>query len=108
MGTTLKDLRRLLEKSLQWERDDSGKHIRYRFIVNGRTVAETHYSHSWGGSEQISDKMLIQMAKEMRCDLKTLKSLLQGNESSIKDYYKGLFQRGHISQKEYNDLCGKR
>ena len=105
MGTSLKDLRNLLEKFLQWECDDSGKHIRYRFKVNGRTVAETHYSHSWRGTDQISNKMLMQMALEMRCSLGTLKSLLQGKESSKKNYYEELFNRGHISQDEYIDLC---
>src|SRR5947209_3181564 len=106
MGTSLKDLRNLLEKFLQWERDDSGKHIRYRFIVNGRTVAETHYSHSWSGNQQIDNKMLMKMASEMRCSLGTLKSLLQG-KASKKDYYEELFKRGHISQEEYIDLCRK-
>ena len=107
MGTSLKDLRNLLEKILGWERDDSGKHIRYRLIVNGRTVAETHYSHSWRGTDQIDNTMLFKMAKEMRCSLGTLKSLLQGKESSKIDYYEELFRAGHISRKECDDLCGK-
>ena len=108
MGISLKDLRYLLEKFLQWECDDSGKHIRYRLIVNGRTVAETHYSHSWRGSEQIGNEMLMRMAKEMRCSLKTLKSLLQGHESSKKEYYEELFRGDHISRKECDDLCSKK
>lgn len=108
MGKALKDLKYLLEKILQWDYDKSGRHPRYRFIVNDRIVAATHYSHSWSGNVQISDTMLTQIAREMHCDLKTLKSMLQGNESSIKDYYKGLVQRGHLSQKEYDDLCGNR
>jgi len=105
MGLTLKDLKDLLEKDLHWEYDKSGTHPRYRFIVNGRIVAATHYSHSWSGRDQISYKMLMLIANQMHCDLKTLKALLQDKKPPIKDYYKGLLQRGLITPEEYNSLC---
>ncbi len=106
MGTIVRDLRRLLEKVLQCERDESGKHIRYRFVVNGRLVAQTHYSHSWRGNEQIDDKMLKNQAEQMRCNLKTWKLLLLG-QASKQDYLGELLKGGHISQVEYDELCGK-
>lgn len=108
MGTIVRDLKRLLEKDLRCECDESGKHIRYRFIVNGRTVGQTHYSHSWRGTEQIDNTMLIRQAKEMRCSLSTWKSLLQGKASSKKDYFEELLDGGHISREEYDDLCRTR
>ncbi len=108
MSMILKDLKDLLEKDLHWEYDKSGRHPRYRFILNGRIVAATHYSHSWRGSTPIGYNMMIKIADQMHCDLKTLKSLLQRDESAKKDYYKLLFQRALITQEEYNELCGKK
>lgn len=105
MSMILQDLKDLLEKDLRWEYDKSGTHPRYRFIVNGKTVAATHYSHSWRGSTQISYSMMTRIADQMHCDLKTLKSLLRGDKSAKKDYYKGLLQRGHITQEECDELC---
>ena len=89
MGMILQDLKDLLEKDLHWDYDKSGKHPRYRFILNGRIVAATHYSHSWNDHEQIGHDMLKIIAKQMHCDLKTLKSLLRSDESAKEDYYKG-------------------
>lgn len=107
MGLSLKDLRNLLEKDLQWECDASGKHIRYRFIVNGRIVAATHYSHSWRGNDQVNDLMLSRIANQMHCSLKTLKSLLQDKRPRIHNYFEELLQGNHISKEEYDELCKK-
>ncbi len=101
----LQDLKDLLEKDLRWEYDKSGTHPRYRFILNGKTVAATHYSHSWKGKTQISYDMLKLIAGQMQCDLKTLKALLRGDESAKKEYYQGLLQRGRITQEECDALC---
>lgn len=104
MGTTIKDLRYLLEQVLQCERDESRSHIYYFLRVNGRIVAQTHYSHSWRGNTQIDDSMLSKQAQEMRCSNRTWKLLLQGRASK-EDYFKDLLQRGHITQQEFEKLC---
>lgn len=108
MGMILQDLKDLLEKDLHWDYDKSMRHPRYRFIVNGRTVAETHYSHSWRDRTQINYDMMSLIAEQMHCDMKTLKSLLRGDKSAKKDYYKGLLQRGLLNQKECDTLCGNK
>lgn len=46
MPASVKDLRHLLERVLQCERDESRSHIFYYLKVNGRIIAQTHYSHS--------------------------------------------------------------
>lgn len=105
MGISVKDLRRLLEKVLQCERDETGKHIRYRFKVNGRTVGQTHYSHSWGDSEQIDNIMLNLQAKEMKCSSSALWKKLLSGQASKEDYFTDLLKNGHISQEEFDILC---
>ena len=92
----------------QWEYDKSGTHPRFRFILNNRIVAETHYSHSWRDNTQISYDMMKLIAEQMYCDMKTLKSLLRGDKSAKDDYYKGLLQRKRITQEEYDALCQKK
>jgi len=67
----------------------------------------THYSHSWRGNTQIDNQMLNLIAKEMRCSLRTLKSLLQDKKPPIHDYFEELLQGNHISQEEYIELCKK-
>ncbi|SRR6266566_9566275 len=104
MGTSVRDLKYLLETVLQCECDESRSHIRYSLKVNGRIVAQTHYSHSWRGNKQIDDSMLSLQAKEMRCSNRTWKLLLLG-QTSKEVYFKELLQRGHISQEEFNVLC---
>lgn len=104
----LQDLKDLLNKELRWEYEKSGTHPRYRFIVNGRVVAATHYSHSWRDNTEISYNMMKLIAEQMHCDLKTLKSLLRGDESAKNNYYEGLLQRGLITQEECNALCKKK
>lgn len=107
MGTSLRDLQYLLEKVLRCERVDAGKHIRYYFKVNGRVVAQTHYSHSWRGNTQIDNSMVSMQAREMRCSTKTWRLLLEGKVSK-EAYFQELFQSGHISQEEFDDLRKKR
>src|SRR5260370_37176346 len=79
MGTTLKDLKFLLEMVLQCEREEGRRHTKYflwscltdavrrraaslarpiaRYFlkVNGRIVAWTFYSRSWKSSTEIDD-----------------------------------------------------
>ena|SRR5579884_906883 len=107
MGTSINDLRNLLERVLRCERDDSGDHIRYTLKVNGRVVAKTKYSHSWRGSTQISAAMLSKQASDMRCSNKLWKALLQGRASK-EDYFRELLQNGHITPEEYDILCKTR
>jgi len=57
------------------------------------------------GNSQIDDSMLSLHAKQMRCSKRTLKKLLS-DQASKEDYFKELLQGGHISQEEYNVLCG--
>lgn len=104
MGASVKDLRFLLETVLRCERDESRSHIRYFLKVNGRIVAQTHYSHSWRGNTQIDDSMLSKQAQEMRCSNKTWKLLLQ-SRASKEDYFRELLQKGHINQEEFEILC---
>lgn len=106
MGVSVRDLRYLLENVLQCERKDAGDHIRYTFIVNGRVVARTKYSHSWRGNMQINDAMLSLMARQMLCSNRTWKSLLLGKVSK-EAYFRELLQNGHISQEEFDMLCEK-
>lgn len=103
MGTSLRDLQYLLERVLRCERDNTGKHVRYFFKVNGRVVAQTHYSHSWRGNTQLDNSMLSMQAKEMRCSLKTWRLLLEGRASK-EAYFRELRQNGFISQQEFDDL----
>ena len=107
MGTSLRDLQYLLEKVLRCERVDAGKHIKYYLKVNGRVVAQTHYSHSWRGNTQIDNSMVSMQAKEMRCSAKTWRLLLEGKVPK-EVYFNELFQNGYVSQEEFDDLCKKR
>jgi hypothetical protein len=104
MPASVKDLRHLLERVLQCERDESRSHIFYYLKVNGRIIAQTHYSHSWRGNTQIDDSMLSKQAQEMRWSNKTWKLLLQ-SRASKEDYFRELLQKGHISQEEFDVLC---
>lgn len=104
MGTSINDLKYLLERVLRCEPDKSGDHIRYTLKVNNRIIAKTKYSHSWRGSMQISAQMLSKQASDMRCSNQTWKALLLGQVSK-EIYFKELQQNGHISQEEYDILC---
>ena len=106
MGASVKDLRYLLETVLQCERNEAGNHIRYMFKVNDRIVARTKYSHSWRGNMQINDSMLSLMARQMQCSNRTWKLLLLG-QLPKEAYFRELLQNGHISQEEFEGLCGK-
>ncbi|SRR5258708_16390070 len=107
MGTSIKDLKYLLEKVLRCECDAKGDHIRYTLKVNGRIIAKTKYSHSWRGSKQIDDSMLSKQATDMRCSNRTWKLLLLG-QASKEVYFRELLQNGHISQEEFDVLCRTR
>jgi hypothetical protein len=107
MGTTLKDLKVLLEKVLQCEREEGRRHTQYFLKVNGRIVASTFYSRSWKGSTQIDDSILNLVAKEMKCSSTGLwKRLLVGQVTKDR-YFQDLRDHGHITQEEYEILCGK-
>jgi hypothetical protein len=106
MGKSIRDLKSLLETVLRYEPDESSHHIRYTLKVNGRIVAQTHISHSRRGNERVDDSMLLLHAREMRCSLGTLKSLLQGQKLK-EDYFRELLQKGHINEEEYGLLCKK-
>ena len=107
MGTTLKDLKNFLEKVLQCEREEGRRHTKYFLKVNGRIVASTFYSRSWKNSTQIDDSTVKLQAKEMKCSSSILwKSLLAG-QASKDEYFRDLRDHGHISEEEYNILCGK-
>lgn len=104
MGISVRDLKYFLETILQCERDDSGDHSRYFLRVNGRIVAQTHYSHSWRGNKQIDDSMLSLQAKQMRCSNRTWKMLLTG-KATKEDSFKELFEKGYINKEEFDILC---
>lgn len=104
MGTSVRDLRYLVEKVLRCECDETGDHIRFALKVNGRVIAKTKYSHSWRGSKQIDDSMLSKQAADMRCSNRTWKLLLSG-QASKEVYFKELLKNGHINQKENDILC---
>ncbi len=107
MGTTLKDLKFLLEKVLQCKREEGRRHTQYFLEVNGRIVASTFYSRSWKSSTQIDDSILYLVAKEMKCSSTGLwKRLLVGQVSKDR-YFQDLRDHGHISHEEYIILCGK-
>ncbi len=104
MGTSLRDLRTLLETVLQFDRDESRNHIRYFLRVNDRVVAETHYSHSWRGSTQIDDSTVSKQSRQLKCSSpKFLRRLLAG-EAGKKDYLDDLLKNKHISQEEFDTL----
>lgn len=98
MGTSLRDLRTLLETVLQFDRDESRNHIRYFLWVNDRVVAETHYSHSWRGSTQIDDSTVSKQSRQLKC------SSPKAGEAGRKDYLDDLLKNKHISQEEFDTL----
>jgi hypothetical protein len=107
MGTTLKDLKFLLERVLQCELEEGRRHTQYFLKVNGRIVASTFYSRSWKSSTQIDDSIVNLVAKEMKCSSVGLwKKLLVGQVSKEK-YFEDLRDHGHITYEEYNILCRK-
>lgn len=107
MGTTLKDLKDLLEKVLQCQLEEGRRHTQYFLKVNGRIVASTFYSRSMTKSTQIDDKILGDVAKEMKCSsLGLWKKLLVGQVTREK-YFEDLRDHGHITPEEYDILCGK-
>ena len=106
MGTTLKDLKTLLERVLQCELEEGRRHTQYFLKVNGRIVASTFYSRSWKGSTQVDDSIMKLVAKEMKCSSSGLwKKLLLGQVSKDR-YFQDLRDHGHITQEEYMILCG--
>lgn len=106
MGTTLKDLRTLLERVLQCELEEGRRHTQYFLKVNGRIVASTFYSRSWKSSTQIDDSIMKLVAKEMKCSSSGLwKKLLLGQVPKDR-YFQDLREYGHITQEEYIMLCG--
>lgn len=108
MGTTLKDLKDLLEKVLQCQLEEGRRHTQYFLKVNDRIVASTFYSRSMTKSTQIDDKILGDVAKEMKCSsLGLWKKLLVGQVTREK-YFEDLRDHGHITPEEYEILCGKR
>jgi len=107
MGTTLKDLKFLLERVLQCEREEGGKHTKYFLKVNGRIVASTFYSRSWKSSTQIDDSTVSLQRKEMKCSSNALWRKLLTRQASKDEYFQDLCDHGHITHEEYNILCGK-
>src|SRR5690348_8679917 len=108
MGTTLKDLKDLLEKVLECQLEEGRRHTQYFLRVNDRIVASTFYSRSLTKSTQIDDKILGQVAKEMKCSsLGLWKKLLVGQVTKEK-YFEDLRDHGHINSEEYDILCGKK
>ena len=107
MGTSINDLKHVLERVLRCERDDTGDHIRYTLMVKDRVIAKTKYSHSWRGSMQISAPMLSKQAADMRCSNRIWKLLLQGQVSK-EVYFQELLRNKHINQEEYEILCKRR
>ena len=102
MGTSINDLRRLLESILGFEYE-SGDHIRYVLRVNGRIIARTKFSHSWRGNQQIDDSILSLQARQLHCSSQTLKNLLRGNLGK-KDYFRELLKAGRITPEEFDSL----
>ena len=106
MGTTLKDLRILLERVLQCELEEGRRHTQYFLKVNGRIVASTFYSRSWKSSTQVDDSIVSMVAKEMKCSSTGLwKKLLLGQVSKER-YFQDPRDHGHITLEEYHILCG--
>jgi hypothetical protein len=106
MGISIRELKSLLETVLHFEPYRSSHHLRYFLKVNGKIVVRTHISHSRRGNERVDDSMLLLHAREMGCSLSTLKGLLQGHKSKI-DYFNELLKNGHLTQEEFDVLCGK-
>ena len=106
MGTSVNDLKRLLESVLGFDCED-GDHVRYALIVNGKLIARTKFSHSWRGNQQINNSMLSIQAKQLHCSNQTLKGLLRGSLAK-KDYFEELLRRGIISQNDFSSLCDTR
>lgn len=104
MGTTLRDVRQVLERILMCEREEGGNHTKYVLRVNGRIVAFTLYSRSWRDSTQIDSTILSLQARQMRCSTALWKKLLAG-QAGRRDYLCELLQSGQISEKEYEHLC---
>ena len=106
MGISLKDLKSFLETVLHCECEESRGHTRYIFKVNGRVVAETHYSRSWRSSTQIDDSTVSKQARQMKCSPSIWRRLLAG-QASKEDYFRDLLKNEHISQDEFDLLCGQ-
>ena len=98
MGTTLKDLKLLLEMVLQCEREEGRRHTKYFLKVNGRIIAWTFYSRSWKSSTQIDDSI-------MKCSSPKVWRRLLAGQATKEEYFQDLRNHGHISQQEYDVLC---
>ncbi len=107
MGITLKDLRFLLVRVLQCELEEGRRHTQYFLRVNGRIVASTFYSRSWKSSTQIDDSNMNLVAKEMKCSSIGLWKRLLVGQVSKERYFQDFRDHGHISDEEYNILCGR-
>lgn len=107
MGTTLKDLKDLLEKVLQCQLEEGRRHTQYFLRVNDRIVASTFYSRSWTKSTQIDDKILGNVAKEMKCSSLGLWKKLIAGQVPREKYFEDLRDHRHITPEEYDILCGK-
>lgn len=106
MSISINDLKRLLETILGCEPESGRDHVRYVLKVNGKIIARTKFSHSWRGSQQISETILRLQAQQMHCSTKTWKLLLQGRLKK-EEYFKELLQGKFIDQSEFDILCGK-
>lgn len=103
MGTTLKDIRHVLE-ALGCEREEGGNHTKYVLRVNGRVIAFTLYSRSFRENTQIDSTLLNLQARQMKCSLALWKRLL-ARQASKQDYFHELLQSGHITSEEYTQVC---
>jgi hypothetical protein len=106
MGTSINDLRRLLESVLGFEYE-SGDHVRYVLRVNGIIIARTKFSHSWRGNQQIDNSILSLQAKQLHCPNPVLKGLLRGSLGK-KEYFRELLKGGFIDQVTFDALFGNK
>jgi hypothetical protein len=72
-------------------------HLKWQFYIGGKLIGYTMRSHSLRRSDQLSDRTLGEMAREMRCSTGLWKRLLNG-QATRKDYLDDLVARGIIDQ----------
>ncbi len=75
------------------------RHPKWGFYINGRLIAYTMRSHGFRKGEQLSDRILGSMAREMRCPLQTWKRIVDC-KGSLPEYLADLVAAGHITAEE--------
>jgi hypothetical protein len=59
------DLQDKLENKFGFARDDSGKHITFKLVVDDVYLAATHVSHGWRAKDEIGDALVTLIARQL-------------------------------------------